>query len=90
MSVTLTAMHDHLVAITGTAHLAKAAREAADRALTDVVADTHHRDFDMHCDQLIRLICGEPGRAVVAAMAEELQSVISDLDEDDPATQVTA
>lgn len=89
MSVALTDMHDHLVAITGAAHLAKAAREAADRALSDVVADTHYQDFDTHCEQLIRLICGDAGQAIVAAMVDELQAVLADLGDDDPAAQVT-
>lgn len=82
MSVALEVMHAHLVKIIVAAQLAKAAQEAAERALSDVVAETHHQDFDINVDDLIALICGDAGRVIVAAIADELQAVIIDLGDD--------
>ncbi len=90
MSVTLREMRDHLLTIVSTAHLARAAQEAAGRALSDEVEEAHHRDFNAWVDRMIMLICGDPGRAILTAMTDELQAVVTDLGADDPAVAVRA
>jgi len=90
MSVSLGDMHAHLVRVVATAHLAKAAQEAAERALSDVAAETHYQDWDTHTEQLVALICTDGGSRIIAALADELQAMILDLGADDPAVQVSA
>jgi hypothetical protein len=90
MSVSLGDMHAHLVQVIAVAHLARAAEEAADRALSDAAAETHHQDIETHCTHLVQLICGTPGKAIMAALADEMQAVIVDLGDCEIPAQVSA
>jgi len=84
MSVSLGDMHAHLMKIIAAAQLAQAAKEASERALSDVVAQTHWQDFDIHIHDLIALVCADAGGAIVAALADEVAALIADLGHDDP------
>lgn len=90
MSVSLGDMHAHLVQVIAVAHLARAAEEGADRALSDAAAETHHQDLQAHCTHLVQLICGAPGQVILSALAEELQAVIVDLGDCDLPAPVQA
>lgn len=82
MSVSLEEMYARLAAIIRVAELAHEAQIAADRALSDVAAETFHADFDGYVTQLITLIRGEEGQVILAAMAEEFQALIEDFGDD--------